>query len=179
VKPPGPVRTGLLLSMAHHPLCTRFRHDVVRLAGLPVCSGCLATWPVFLLLLPVAVQARLHGAPALALLAVGVVLALPQVTAYRRRGRRSTSARTSAKVLGGAGLAAALAGALTAGWPLFAVVAAIGTGVLATAALQAVRLRGMLATCDACPYRRDWEACPGMVGAGPVLPEGPTSLLDG
>ena len=172
-----PVRAGFLLAIAHHPVCTRFRHDVVRLGGLPVCAGCLATWPSFLVALPLAIQARLDGAPALALLAVGVALAVPQMTAYARP-RQSRAQRAAAKVLGGAALAVALAAVLTSGWPLWAAVTAIGAGVLATAALQAVRLRGMLAACDACPYRRDWEACPGFAGAGPALPGAPTSLLE-
>lgn len=181
MSPPGrPVRAGLLLAVAHHPVCTSFRHDVVRLGGLPVCAGCLATWPAFLLALPLAAQARLDGAPALALLAVGFTLAVPQMTAYLRRPGpgRSRGGRAVAKVLGGAGLGVALAAVLTSGWPLWAAAAAIGAGVLATAALQAVRFRRLLATCDACPYRRDWEACPGVAGAGPSLPGAPRSLLD-
>ena len=40
-----------------------FQPTVVLLGGLPVCAGCLATWPAFLLALPLAVQARLDGAP--------------------------------------------------------------------------------------------------------------------
>lgn len=182
-KSPGrPVRAGALLAVAHHPVCTSFRHDVVRLGGLPVCAGCLAMWPTFLVVLPLALQARLDGAPALAMLAAGAALALPQVALYVRAGptrpRRSRAERSVAKVVGGAGLAIALTGTLTSAWPLVAIVAAIGAGVVATLALQVVRLRTVLATCDACPYRRDWDACPGVVGAGPVLPGAPTSLLD-
>ena len=61
------------------------------------------------------------------------------------------------------------------GW---AAVLAIGAGLATLMALQVARLRQVLATCDACPYRRDWEACPGVVGAGPALAGGPTSLLE-
>lgn len=174
-----PVRAGLLLSLAHHPVCSSFSQDVVRIAGLPVCAGCLATWPAFLAALPLAVLARLDGAPALALLALGATLALPQMTAYLRgRGRRSRAERTVAKVLGGAGLGTALAAVLTSGWPLGLAAAAIGLGVAVTGGLQLLRLRTVLATCDACPYKRDWEACPGMADAGPRLPQGPTPLVD-
>ena len=172
------VRLGLHLGLAHHPLCTEFRTDVVRVGRLHVCSGCLATWPVFVLALPLALLARLDGAPGLALAAAGLVLGMPQMATYR--WRMSRLERAAAKAVGGVGLAMALAGVLTVGWPLVAVVGVLTVGVLASLALQVVRLRSILATCDACPFKRDWDACPGF--QPPVSPPegpsvGPASLL--
>jgi hypothetical protein len=172
------VRVGLHLGLAHHPLCTEFRTDLVRFGRLHVCSGCLATWPVFVLAFPLGLLARLEGAPALALAAAGLALGLPQMATYR--WRMSRLERAAAKAVGGVGLAMVLAGILTAGWPTVAVVAVLTAGVLASLGLQVIRLRSILATCDACPFRRDWDACPGFQppAAPPEGPAvGPASLL--
>lgn len=167
------VRLGLHLGLAHHPLCTEFRTDVVRLGRLHACSGCLATWPAFAVAFPLALLARLDGAPAWSLLAAGLVLGLPQMASYR--WRLSRLERAAAKAVGGVGLALALAGALAAGWPAVALVAVLALGMLASLALQVVRFRSILATCDACPFKRDWETCPGFDGA-PVTAVAPQTV---
>ncbi|HUR25079.1 MAG TPA: hypothetical protein VM327_03575 [Candidatus Thermoplasmatota archaeon] len=143
-----------------------------------VCSGCLATWPVFALAFPLTLAARLDGASGWGLLTAGLVLGLPQMATYS--WRRSRLERAGAKAIGGAGLALAVTGVLAAGWPGLALVAVIALGMLASLALQVVRLRSILATCDACPFKRDWEACPGFTGAPPPTagPQAvPVSLL--
>lgn len=174
------VRLGLHLGLSHHPLCSEFRSDVVRLGRVHVCSGCLATWPVFALVFPLALMARLDGASAWALLAAGLAVGLPQMATYR--WRLSRLERAAAKAVGGAGLAMALTGVLAAGWPVVALVAVLAVGMLASLALQLLRLRSILATCDACPFRRDWATCPGFQGApavamAPSVGPGPASLL--
>ena len=172
------VRLGLHLGLAHHPLCTEFRTDVVRIGRVHVCSGCLATWPAFALAFPFAVLALKDGAPALALLLAGLALGLPQMATYR--WRMSRRERAAAKAVGGVGLAMVVAGALAAGWPVVALATVLAAGMLASLALQVVRLRSILATCDACPFKRDWEACPGFDGTPPpaVAPAAvPVSLL--
>lgn len=167
------VRLGLHLGLAHHPLCSEFRSDVVRLGRVHLCSGCLATWPAFAIAMPLALLARFDGAAPLGLVAAGLALGLPQMASYR--WRLSRLERAAAKAVGGVGLAMALAGVVTAGWPMGAVVALLAAGALASVALQVVRLRAILATCDACPFRRDWEACPGFDGA-PKPAAGPRAV---
>lgn len=97
-------------------------------------------------------------------LAAGVVLGLPQFTTYRVRWTRPV--RFAIKVLGGAGLGLAVAGGLLLPWPLWAKGVAAVLVLLAFAGMQALRLRSVLATCRACPWRRDWSACPGFQGGG-------------
>jgi hypothetical protein len=172
------VRIGLHLGLAHHPLCSEFRSDVVRVGRVHLCSGCLVAWPSFLLSLPFAILWRLDGAPAWPLLAVGLALGAPQLASYLRRGSRAE--RATAKALGGSGLALVFTGLLGLGWPGFWLVGALSVGGVASLALQAVRLRAMLATCDACPFRRQWESCPGFnAGTGAPSPgvDGPVSLV--
>jgi hypothetical protein len=95
----------------------------------------------------------------LALLAAGFAMGIPQLASYGWRGSRLE--RAGVKALGGVGLAGVVVGALTAGWPLWALVPTLTAGLLASVGLQAVRMRSILATCDACPFRRDWDSCPG------------------
>ena len=170
------IRLGLHLGLAHHPLCSRFRADVVHVGRAHLCSGCLATWPAFALVLPMALLARLQGAPAWALLAAGLVLGLPQMASYG--WRRSRAERAAAKVVGGAGLALALTGLLGLGLPGPALLGVLIAGGAGSIALQGLRMRAILATCDACPFRRAWDRCPGFqAGMPPTDPTAPAPLL--
>lgn len=150
------VNVALRLALAHHPLCHWFQADRIQVGRIAVCSGCLATWPAFLILAPVAL--RLPVAPAL-LAATGILLATPQMASYIRRAGRAW--RFTAKLLGGVGLALLVAGILRTPVPWSWRLGALAVVVVGFAVLQAIRLRSMLGTCDACPYRRDWESCPG------------------
>jgi hypothetical protein len=175
----GPVALALRLAAAHHPLCTAFRSDVVRLGRLHVCGGCLATWPAFIAALPLAWLARTQGVPAWPLAAAGLALGLPHLASYAVRA--PVPVRRAAKAVGGAGLALLVVGAATSGTGLPGLVALVLAGCAASLALQAVRLRAMLRTCAACPHRRDWGSCPGMdvTGLARPLPGGPRPLRDG
>jgi hypothetical protein len=151
---------------------------MVRVGRLHVCSGCLATWPAFLLAIPVALMVRMDGASAGALLSSGLVLGLPQMASYG--WRLSRLERAAAKAVGGIGLALVVTGVLASGWPVLVLVAAVALGMLASLGLQAIRLRSILAVCDACPFKRDWETCPGFAAAPPPTagPQAvPVSLL--
>ena len=147
------------LLLQHHPLCKEFAADRIRVAGIAVCSGCLAAAPAALAGLVFGVLAVVRGAPVWAVLAAGATLGLPQLTTYLHRGGRAW--RFAVKVLGGLGLGAVLASALAL--PVHDAWLIGGAFVVAVAfsALQALRVRSILATCDACPYARDWDACPG------------------
>lgn len=147
-------RTGLRVALAHHPLCSVFAHDVVRLGGVRVCSGCVAAAPAFAAGLVVAL---LLAAPAWPLLLLGLAMGAPHLATYRWRGRRG--ARFAAKAVGGAGLGLVFAALLQA--PLaWQALAFLGMG-LSFAALQALRLRSIQRTCQACPWGARWAACPG------------------
>jgi hypothetical protein len=153
------IALGLRLGLAHHPLCTEFQTDFVPVGRLQVCSGCLATWPAFFATLPLALAWRLDGAAPLAMLAAGFAMGIPQLASYGWRGSRLQ--RAGVKALGGVGLAGVVVGAFTAGWPLWGLAAVLAVGLVACIALQWVRMRSILATCDACPFHRDWDSCPG------------------
>lgn len=161
--------TGAKLALAHHPLCRYFHADHFTVAGVRVCRGCAVTWPLFAIAFPLALLAiRFTLATAVGALAAGAVLGAPQFTTYVRRWPGPV--RVAVKALGGVGLGVFLAGVLL--WP-----AALGWRVAALAALwlgflvlQAVRMRSILRTCDACPWHRRWDACPGFHPGAPDAP---------
>ena len=162
----GHVTVALRLALAHHPLCHWFQADRIQVGRIDVCSGCLATWPAFFLLVPFALGFPV--APAV-LAATGILLAAPQMASYVRRAGRA--GRFAAKLAGGAGLALLVADILRTPVPWTWRFAALGAVVAGFALLQAIRLRNLLRTCDACPYRRDWESCPGFRASwGPPKP---------
>jgi hypothetical protein len=150
---------------AHHPTCSTFRSHVVVFrrrgrTGVPACAGCVAFWPALLLGAVAANVALARGTPWEAVLALGVALAAVQGASYAGLVR-SRGARLWTKALFGLGAAAAVAAVLAAPWAPAArvgVLAAAGTG---TMALHTLRLRALRATCQACPWRQDWGACPG------------------
>lgn len=173
-----PVRVALRLAVAHHPLCHYF-HDDTFGRRWPVCRGCAVLWPLFLPLsiLLVAWLPRLPLSPGQAF-AVGAVLGLPQVATAAIRFRPAE--RVAVKAIGAVGLALLVAGLLWApvpwSWKAAAAVAVLGGFTV----LLAIRVRGILRTCRACPWAMDWEHCPGMLGWRPQRqstemprPEGP------
>lgn len=97
--------------------------------------------------------------------AAGLVLGVPHVWTLLARPTRA--ARTAAKSLGGFGLALATVGGLL---PL-SLPAQMAVTLLALpplAAMVTLRVRRILRTCDACPWRRDWAHCPGFNPVAPV-----------
>lgn len=167
----GEARVAIRLLLQHHPLCGEFAVDRVRVLGVPLCSGCVAAVPAAALGFVLGLQLIVHGAPSPATFAAGSALGLPHLTTYLRRGDRAW--RFAAKALGGLGLGAVAMSALVLPVPTLLRLA----GALAVTALflglQGLRVRSILATCDACPYARDWDACPGFrATVGPLPPPG-------
>lgn len=162
-------RVAIRLLLEHHPLCSEFAGDRVRVGRMAVCSGCLAAAPAALVGLAAALVVILRGAAPLAVLVTGLVLGLPQATTYLHRGGRAW--RAAVKALGGLGIG------LLAGSALFLPRAWVALGsvllLAAFAGLQAVRVKAILRTCDACPYRRDWASCPGFQAHASAMPPAP------
>jgi hypothetical protein len=153
------IDVGLRLALSHHPLCARFESDVAKLGSLQVCSGCLASWPAVPLGVAAGVWVVVEGAPGWAVAASALALGLPQVMTYLHRGDRMF--RALAKILGGFGLGAFVVGLVTSGASATVVLAVIAAFSVAFLGLQALRMKKILDTCDACPWRRQWAQCPG------------------
>jgi hypothetical protein len=152
------IRVGLRLSLAHHPLCHVFEEDTVG-RRVRVCSGCAAAAPAFLLgAVAVALLLRMGAAP-LALVAAGLVMGLPQLSSYLWRG--GPLHRFAVKALGGLGWGLVVVAGLAAPAPLAAKVFGLALVAVAFAALQGWRALKIVATCRACPWKMDWDACPG------------------
>lgn len=167
----GEVRVAIRLLLEHHPLCSVFASDRIRIAGIALCSGCLAAGPTALAAFVGAIALVLTGVSATALFAAGGLLGLPQLTTYLHRGTRPW--RFAVKLLGGTGIGVVAGAAWFLPVPRWVLLVGATVLVLVFAALQAVRVRKILRTCDACSYRRDWDRCPGFNAAqglaSPVL----------
>ncbi len=146
---------ALKLAVRHHPLCDRFDSDRFG----PFCSGCAMFVPAFVAASFVAATAWLGGASAWAMLLAAATLGLPQLLTLRWRFSRPL--RAAIKVLGGFAVAGALFSLLVlpVGWPVRGALLALMAAAFAT--LLVVRMRSILATCDACVWQRDWGRCPG------------------
>lgn len=176
------VSIGARLALAHHPLCSTFRSDVVLVGGVAVCAGCLALWPAVLVGFPLGLMALLRGADALPLLVASVTTGWAQLAGTLRRGSRAE--RAMAKGMLGLGIGVGLAALLAVGLPGLAIAAMVAAGGVGAVVLQVVRARSILRTCDACPYRRDWAQCPAFrwpapatAGTGAPADGLPSSLL--
>lgn len=167
----------MALLLAHHPLCATFANDRFHVRAWGVCSGCAVAGPA--MLLGLGVTAYLEAAqamPALPVMAAALFLGLPQLATYM--WRLSRLERGAAKALGGLGIGAVGASWLFLPHPWWAWLAA-GGFLVALGALQALRVRSLLRTCDQCPWRRDWDACPGFVQSDVAhgRPRSPVLLL--
>lgn len=177
----GEVRVAIRLLLEHHPLCSVFAADRLRIAGIALCSGCIAAGPTALAAFLAAIVLVLAGSSATGLFVAGAVLGLPQLTTYLHRGTRAW--RFAVKFLGGVGIGLVVGSAWflpVARWSLLLG----GTGIAGVfAALQGLRVRAILRTCDSCSYKRDWDRCPGFNVpapghpplAVPVLPANPVA----
>jgi hypothetical protein len=156
-------RLAWRLLFSHHPLCSRFRSDTFLLGGVRVCSGCLLTWPAFLLFFAGFVFVGSPFSPETAIV-VGLSIGLLQVLSATVVRARWFS--RMAKVLGAPALALVVWGILWLRLPLPSLALVIAAGTAGFAALIVIRMRCMLAVCQACPYKMDWEICPGFLGHG-------------
>lgn len=154
------VRLALRLATAHHPLCAWFQSDRYHLFGRSFCRGCTAAVPLFALGIITFITA-IHFFPAgvAPLAVIGLSLGIPHGTTYLHRF--APAYRAGAKLLGGFGLGLLIPGILLAPVPLtYRIIVLAGLGV-AFLLLQGLRMKRMLAICDACPWQRDWNRCPG------------------
>ena len=154
-------RVAVRLLLQHHPLCHYFAADRLRVGALAVCSGCAAAIPTALVGVALGFALVVRGVPAWPVVTAALVLGLPHLSTYLHRGGRAW--RFAAKAMGGLGLGTLVGSAwmlpIARPW-LWGGSAAM---MAAFAALQALRLRAILRTCDACPYARDWGRCPGFL----------------
>ena len=149
------------LSRAHHPHCSYFERDVATRWRL--CVGCLVMWPLFLTTV-IGIYPWLPDAEAGPLLAFGLAMGVPQV--FTSFARRADWFRHGAKAVGGVGLGLAFWGWFLLPLPLAPKLWIFAAGLVGMAGLAGLRLRKIIVTCRACPYRMDWETCPGMLGHG-------------
>jgi len=160
-------RAVLRFGLAHHPTCSVFAGDLVvaRLGRFrtPVCIGCATFWPTFLVAVPLLfLLASRAAVPWWAFLGGGVVLSAVQTFSYMRLARRRP-ARIAVKMVLAVGVASVACALVLAPAPA---AVRVGVGLVLFAgygALQTLRVRNIFATCDACPWRRDWQRCPGFV----------------
>ena len=148
------------LALAHHPTCLLFREDTFRIGRLAFCVGCFTAWPA------IAVAAALllwrgSVAPWSMWFGLGWILGSVQFVSVAGAAR-SRRAKVAVKACLGVGLAATLYAVSRAPWPVAGKAAFLAFGTILGAVSLWPKARRILATCDACMHRRDWEHCPGV-----------------
>lgn len=157
------IRLGLRLTTAHHPLCGWFQSDRYHVGKIQLCRGCVAAAPAFLLGFAIALFVFHHGLVyAFHVGLIGLLLGVPHGTTYLHRF--PSAYRLFAKFAGGTGLGLLLAAVLVLPVPFWSRIVMLAGLAAAFLLLQGLRMRRILATCDACPWRRDWVNCPGFLG---------------
>lgn len=154
------IRLALRLATAHHPLCSWFHSDRYHAFGLSFCRGCSATVPMFALGIAVFfLVLHFHGLDPFLVGGIGLALGIPHGTTYLHRF--PAGYRAIAKLTGGLGLGLLLPAVFFAPVPLVYQIAFLAGLGVAFLLLQGLRMKRMLAVCDRCPWKRDWNRCPG------------------
>lgn len=159
------IRLGLRLATAHHPLCSWFKDDRYRVGPVRLCRGCTAAAPMFALGFFVALLSIFHEPTIVFHVGgFGLLLGIPHGTTYLHRF--PSAYRAMAKLTGGFGLGLLITVLLLAPIPLWQQGVLLGGLGASFLVLQGLRMKKILATCDACPWRRDWARCPGFQTRG-------------
>lgn len=144
---------------AHHPLCSAYRAEVVRLGRRAVCRGCLLAAAGTATGVALGALAPAPSAGALALGLASTAAALAAAAAPGRSARRRSKLLTRAAP---AALAAALATSGLAAGGLARVAAGLSAVAMALAATALYRRRGPdRSPCLACPEREGPRVCSG------------------
>lgn len=156
-------RLSVRLVTAHHPLCGHFRSDRWMLGAVPLCRGCVLMWPAAAVGLATgALALGMLGVNPVALGAAAFIAGLPQASTYLRRW--PDGMRAAAKVVGGLGLGILAAAIASLPAPLTVRLAGFAVLLLGAALGLVLRMLSMLGICRRCPWRMDWERCPGFEG---------------
>lgn len=158
-------RAVVRFGLAHHPTCSEFAPDVVvaKLGrrSVPLCRGCIVFWPLLAAFVPILLAvASKDGVDWWLFCLIGAALGATQVASYTSATRRP-AAKVLVKVAFAIGTAAFMTGLVLAPGPP---ALRIGVGLvlaLVAAAVQSLRFRKIAAQCARCPWKKDWQFCPG------------------
>lgn len=143
------------LLFSHHPLCSFFAEDTVRVGRVHVCIGCISQYPVAIATFGVLL---LFDAPHTAALIGAVVAGQVQwlsATGWTINRRRKTWVRVGT----GFALGGFVYGLLQfSNWVSVAILAA---ALLVASLTQYWKVRRLMRTCKRCVYQMDWARCPG------------------
>ena len=149
--------------LAHHPLCTSFRDDILRLGKWKFCLGCAVAYPVALATLVSALWLE-HGDWSWQELAMaGILLGLVQLASPLGLTRWRPF-KLVTKVALGLGLGLATLAVLELPLPFGVRILLLILCIQLTSLLAALRFRTIQGICDSCPYRAQWHCCPGYLG---------------
>ena len=157
--------------LSHHPSCEAFRPDTLKLGRVPVCRGCIITYPVAVSVVLLVVAVR-RTEPSLLpdlrfLIALGTVFAAPQlvrglIVNKSGLGTGTRVLRTLVKVSLGLGIGSVAAGThLLLTDPLLKILTFLLLYALYAGAGGLFRLWYIQRRCGLCPYGGDWQVCVG------------------
>lgn len=143
------------LLFSHHPLCSFFAEDTVKVGRANLCVGCISQYPAAVATFAVLLLVDAPHTPALFAAVLG-----GQVQWASAAGWTSTRARKAwVRVGTGFALGAFVYGLLQfSNWVSVAILA---TALALASLTQYWKIRRLLRTCKRCVYQMDWARCPG------------------
>ena len=168
------------MRLAHHPLCSNFRADLLSLKGRYLCLGCFIAYPLALLVVVLYLLVpSVNAIPMAAWLILGLTGGSIQLLSLK--GHTRTKATKVIVKLGlGLGLGAMTLFVFNLPGPLWYRVMVFIICLQGLSLMGAQREKVIHRTCRLCPYQARWQGCPGFTrlkkggpGQGPVeLPKG-------
>lgn len=148
---------------SHHPVCSFFQADVLRIGSTRVCIACFIGLPM----IAVGALAARAFEPHLQLgwwvwLLIGLALALPQGLSFAGRVP-TTRAQVLLKLSLGTGLGFVIFGLLATPLPFWGRIAALVVGMLGIQSFWVLRLHRLDRTCNRCPERPIRPRCTGLI----------------
>ena len=149
------------LRLAHHPLCSTYRTDVLKVGSHYLCLGCSVAYPLALIL--VALYLLVPGVnafPMVAWLTLGLMGGSIQLLSLK--GYTRTKATKIMVKLGlGLGLGAMTLFVFNLPGPIWYRMIVFVICLQGLSLMGAQREKVINGTCRECPYRGNWENCPG------------------
>jgi len=166
--------------LSHHPLCSSFKHDLIRIGRWKLCLGCAISYPILIGILVGSFWYSYGEWEWYELATWGIPLGLIQLTSTLGL-TKWRPLKIAVKVILGVGMGFTTLAILKLPYPLpIRTLIFIFCAQLASVP-AALRSRNIKKKCEKCPYQARWDCCPGYINTRyntgavhelPILPHG-------
>ena len=171
--------------LSHHPLCSSFRHDLLRIGGWKLCLGCAISYPITLAILFGSLRYPYGDWEWHELAMWGIPLGLIQLTSTIGL-TRWRFVKVVVKIILGVGMGLATLAVLKLPLPI-PLRGLIFILCVQLASIPAgLRSRNIKKKCKVCPYQARWDCCSGYINTRyntgavhelPVMPPGEKPVI--